>query len=164
VHAVAELAVEAVGVEQREEELVVLFLAVVRGGGHQQEVAGVGADLLGEAEAGGGLDLGAEVVGGELVGLVADDEVPAGLAELVLEVAGSSRRAIWSRRTMSWGCPRRGCPTGRPARAGSRRCGTRGRTSRGARRAIVRRGCRGRRRGCGGRRRGAAARGCRGRP
>ena len=38
VDAVAELAVEAVGVEQRQEELEVLFLAVVRRGGHQQQV------------------------------------------------------------------------------------------------------------------------------
>ncbi len=38
VDAVAELAVEAVGVEQRQEELEVLLLAVVRRGGHQQQV------------------------------------------------------------------------------------------------------------------------------
>ena len=38
VDAVAELAVEAVGIEQRQEKLEVLFLAVVRRGGHQQQV------------------------------------------------------------------------------------------------------------------------------
>ena len=36
VHTVAEPALEAVAVEQRQEELEVLFLAVVRGGGQQQ--------------------------------------------------------------------------------------------------------------------------------
>ena len=40
--AVAELAVEAVGVQQRQKDLEVLLLAVVGGGGHQQEVAGDG--------------------------------------------------------------------------------------------------------------------------
>ena len=40
VHAVAEPALEAVAVEQRHEELEVLFLAVVRRRRHQQEVAG----------------------------------------------------------------------------------------------------------------------------
>jgi hypothetical protein len=34
VHAVAEAALEAIAVEKREEELEILLLAVVRGGGH----------------------------------------------------------------------------------------------------------------------------------
>ena len=41
VDAVAELAVEAVGIEQRQEKLEVLLLAVVRRGGHQQQVSRV---------------------------------------------------------------------------------------------------------------------------
>ena len=77
VDAVAELAVEAVGVEQREEELEVLFLAVVRRRGHEQQVPGLLADALGEPEAAGLLQLRAEEVGGELVGFVEDDQVPA---------------------------------------------------------------------------------------
>ena len=57
VNAVAELAVEAVGVEQRQEELEVLLLAVVRRGGHQQQVPRVRAELLREAEAAGLFEL-----------------------------------------------------------------------------------------------------------
>ena len=47
--AVAELALEPVGVEQRHEELEVLLLAVVRRRGHQQEVAGDRPEQLGRA-------------------------------------------------------------------------------------------------------------------
>ena len=74
------LALEAVAVEQREEELEVLLLAAVRGRGHQQEVAGDVAELLAELEALGLLELAAEVVGAHAVGLVDDHEVPVGLA------------------------------------------------------------------------------------
>jgi hypothetical protein len=45
VGAVAELAVEEVGVQQRQEDLEALFLAVVGRGGHEQEVAGDGVHL-----------------------------------------------------------------------------------------------------------------------
>ena len=38
-HAVAELAFELVAIEQRQEELKVFLLAVVRRGGQEQEVA-----------------------------------------------------------------------------------------------------------------------------
>jgi hypothetical protein len=86
VHAVAELAVEAVGIEQREEKLEILFLAVVRRCRHQQQVADMRAELLGKAEPPRFLQLRAEVVGGELVGLVKDGEVPARRAEFVLEL------------------------------------------------------------------------------
>ena len=88
VHAVAELALEAVAVEQRQEELEVLFLAVVRRGGHQQEVAREAREELAEPVALGVLDLAAEEGGGELVRLVADDEVVAAVrgAELLLHV------------------------------------------------------------------------------
>ena len=44
------------------------------------------AELLGEAEAAGLLELRAEEVGGELVGLVEDDQVPPGGAELRLQL------------------------------------------------------------------------------
>ena len=76
--------VEAVGVEEREEELKVLVFAVVRRGRHQKQVSGMLADLLGEAEAPGLFEFRAEVVGGEFVRLVEDDEIPAGGAELGL--------------------------------------------------------------------------------
>ena len=84
--AVAELAVEAVGIEEGEEELEVLVFAVVRRGRHQQQVPGLRADALGEAVAAGFLQLVAEEVGGELVRFVEDDEVPGFGAELVLEL------------------------------------------------------------------------------
>ncbi len=88
VHAVAELALEAVAVEQRQEELEVLFLAVVRRRGHQQEVAREAREQLAEPVALGVLDLAAEEGGRELVRLVADDEVVAAVrgAELLLHV------------------------------------------------------------------------------
>ena len=84
VHAVAEPALEAVAIEQRHEELEVLFLAVVRRGRHQQEVAGERREQLAEAVALGVLDLAAEERGRQLVRLVADDEVPAAVGRLQL--------------------------------------------------------------------------------
>ena len=94
VRPVAELAVEAVGVEQRQEELEVLLLAVVRRGGHQEEVAGFAAQPLAQAEAGGLRELRARIVSGEFVGLVEDDQVPAGGEEFFLERAGPLFLAI----------------------------------------------------------------------
>jgi len=85
VRAVAGLAVEAVGIEQREEQLEVLFLAVV-GRGRQQQVADMRAELLGKAEAPGLFQLRPGIMGGKLVGLVKDGEVPAWRAELLLEL------------------------------------------------------------------------------
>ena len=58
-------------------ELKVLFLAVVRRGGHQQEVARQRREQLAEPVALGVLDLAAEERGGQLVRFVADDEIPA---------------------------------------------------------------------------------------
>ena len=85
VNAVAELPVEAVGVEEREEQLEVLLLAVVRRGRHQQEMARLRAELFRQLEAARLLQLGAEEVGGELVRLVEHHEVPASGAELLLQ-------------------------------------------------------------------------------
>jgi hypothetical protein len=76
VHLLLVPALEAVAVQQREKQLEVLFLAAVRGGRHQQEVAGDVAELLSELKALGLLELAAEVVGAHAVGLVDDDEVP----------------------------------------------------------------------------------------
>ena len=86
VDAVAELALETVAVEQGHEELEVRLLAVVRRGGQQQEVAGQRREQLAEPVALGVLDLVAEVGGAQLVGFVADDQVPVGLLELGLDV------------------------------------------------------------------------------
>ena len=82
--AFAELAVEAVAVQQRQPDLEVFFLAVVRCCGHQQEVAGDGTEQFTQQEALSLVDLVAEVVGRQLVGLVNDDQVPLGVLELFL--------------------------------------------------------------------------------
>src|SRR5206468_5892691 len=85
-HTVAELALELVAIEQRQEELEVLFLAVVRRGGQEQEVARETREKLAEPVTLRVLDLTAEEGGGELVRLVANDEVIATVrcAELLL--------------------------------------------------------------------------------
>ena len=80
VGAVAEAALEAVAVEQGEEELEVLLLAVVRRGRHQQEVAGQAGQEPAELVAPGVADLAAEEGGRHLVGLVADHQVVAAVA------------------------------------------------------------------------------------
>ena len=76
------LALEAVAVEQRQEELEVLLLAAVRRGRHQQEVAADLAELLAELEAFGLLELAAEVMGAHAVSLVDDHEIPLRLRKL----------------------------------------------------------------------------------
>ena len=86
VNAVAELALEAVAVEQGHEELEVRLLAVVRRGGQQQEVPGQRREQLAEPVALGVLDLVAEIGRAQLVGFVADDQVPVGLLELGLGI------------------------------------------------------------------------------
>ena len=84
VNAVAEAALEAIAVEQRHEELEVLFLAVVRRRRHQQEVPRQRREELAEPVALGVLDLAAEEGGRHLVRLVADDEIPAAVGRLQL--------------------------------------------------------------------------------
>ena len=79
VDAIAEAALEAVWVQQREEELEVLLLAVVRRGGHQQEVAGDAGEQLAQPVALGVGDLAAEEVRGHLVRFVAHHQVEAAL-------------------------------------------------------------------------------------
>ena len=87
-HSVAEAALEAVAVEQRQEELKVRLLAVVRGGRHQQEVAREPGEELAKPVALRVLDLVAEERRRHLVRLVADHEVEAavGRLELLLHV------------------------------------------------------------------------------
>lgn len=83
-HAVAEAAFETVAVQQREEELEVLFLAVVRRGCHQQQVPGQAAQQLAEPIALGVLDLATEEGGRQLVRLVEHHQIPTGLRRLQL--------------------------------------------------------------------------------
>ena len=85
-NAVAELAFEAIAVEQGHEELEVFFLAVVGRGRHEEEIPGQAGEQLAEPVALGGLDFAAVERRRHLVGFVADDEVPVGLFELLLEV------------------------------------------------------------------------------
>ncbi len=81
-YAVAELALEAVAVEQRHEELKVFLFAVVGGGRHEEELAREVGEELAEAVALGVARFAAEVAGRHLVGFVADDEVPVAVAGL----------------------------------------------------------------------------------
>ena len=61
-NAIAELAIEAIGIEQRQEKLEIPFLAVVRRRRHQKQVPNMRAQLLGEAESTRLLQLGAEIM------------------------------------------------------------------------------------------------------
>jgi hypothetical protein len=74
--AVAVAAVEAVGIKEGEEELEILLFAAVGGRRHEEVVAGLLAEELAEAVAGGVFDLIGVDAGAHLVGLIDDDEVP----------------------------------------------------------------------------------------
>ena len=91
VHRVPVAALEPVGVQQRHEQLEVLFAARVRSRGHQQQMPRVAAEELAELVALGLLQLAAEVVRGHPVRLVDDHQVPVGVLELVLEVVGTGK-------------------------------------------------------------------------
>ena len=84
VHPVAEAPLEAVAVEQREEELEIFLLPVVWRGGHEQQVAGERAEQPCELVAFRILDLTTEEGCRELVGLIADDEIPTAINSLEL--------------------------------------------------------------------------------
>ena len=56
-HSIPELAIEAIRVQQRQEQLKILFLAIVRGSRHQQQVAGMRPNPFRELEALRPLDL-----------------------------------------------------------------------------------------------------------
>ena len=77
-HGVLLLPRKAVLIQQGHEQLEVLVLAVVRGGRHQQQVAGVVAHPLAHVVALGALDLTAEVVGAHAVGFIEHHQVPLG--------------------------------------------------------------------------------------
>ena len=85
---VAKAPLESVAVDERHEELKVLLLPVVRGRGHQEEVAGEARQELAQPIALRVLDLAAEERRRHLVRLVAHDEVPAAIRrlQLVLDV------------------------------------------------------------------------------
>ena len=87
-NAVAEATLEAIAVQQRHEQLEVFFFAVVRRRSHQQEVPRERRQQLAEPVALRVLDLATEERRRELVGLVADDQVPATIrrGELLLQV------------------------------------------------------------------------------
>ena len=81
---VSEAALEAIPIEQGEEELKVLFLAVVRRSRHEQKMSGERGKKLPELETFGIVDLAAEEGSGHLVCLVADHQVPATIGRLEL--------------------------------------------------------------------------------
>ncbi len=74
----AGLALETVGVKQREEEVEVLFDPGVRRRRHQEQVAGDRPGEAAEFVTLRLLDLATGVVGGQLVSLVHHDEIPVG--------------------------------------------------------------------------------------
>ena len=76
VHAIPEAALEAVRVEQGHEELEVFLLAVVRGCGHEQEMAAAGAEKSAQPIAFRVPDLRAEEARGHAVRLVAYHQIP----------------------------------------------------------------------------------------
>jgi hypothetical protein len=86
--AIAETTLEPIAVQQRHEQLKILFLAVVRRGRHQQEMARQGGKELSELVTLGIADLAAKRPGRHLVRFVADDQVPPAVRclELLLNV------------------------------------------------------------------------------
>ena len=83
-HAVPEPTLKAVAVQQRHEELEVLLLAVVRGGGQQQEVTGQAGEQLPQVVALRVAHLAAGEGRRHLVRLVADHQIPAAVGRLEL--------------------------------------------------------------------------------
>src|ERR1700730_730867 len=77
---------KAVGVQQSQEKLEILFLAVVRSCSHQQKMPRELAKKLAQSISLCVLDLVAEVRCGHLVGLVTNDEVPVGVRQFCLNV------------------------------------------------------------------------------
>ena len=82
---IAELAVEPVRIQQRQEELEVLLLAVVRRGRHQQQMPGLGAQPFSKLEAPGLFQFCPVKVRRELVRFVKDHQIPCGRTQLVLQ-------------------------------------------------------------------------------
>ena len=76
VDTVAEPALEPIAIEERHEELEILFLAVVRRRRHQQQMAANLAELLADLIAPRIFDLAAEIGRRHAMGFIADDQVP----------------------------------------------------------------------------------------
>ena len=139
VDAIAELAVEAIGVQQRQEELEVLFLAVVRRGRHQQQMPGLGAQPFGKLETPGLFQFCAVEVRRELVRFVEDHQIPRGRAELVLQFLVARHLVEPDDQVI---VVLKGIAAGRSQlQAPARRCETPGRTSQTAHRATAPPGC-----------------------
>ena len=85
---IAETTFKPITVQQRHEQLKILFLAVVRRGRHQKEMARQGGEELPELVALRVADLAAERPGRHLVRFVADDQVPTavGCLKLLLHI------------------------------------------------------------------------------
>ena len=87
-YAVAEPTLKPISIKQCHGQLEVPFLAVMRGGGHEQEVPRQGRKELPLLVAFGVLHFPAEEAGGQLVRLVTNHQVPAAVrrCELLLHV------------------------------------------------------------------------------
>ena len=81
-YTVAKAALEAVAIEQRQKQLKVLFLAVMGRCRHQKEVPCESRKEFSKVIALGVLDFAAEYRGRELMGLVADNQVPSAVRGL----------------------------------------------------------------------------------
>jgi len=86
VNPLAEPALEAVAVQQGQEELEVLLLAIVRCGRQEQEVAGEGGEELAEHVAFRAANLATPEGGAHLVGLIAHHQIPVGGLQLLLHI------------------------------------------------------------------------------
>ncbi len=83
--AIAKLSIKTVGVEKGEKQLKIFLLAVVRRGGHQQEMARPRPEPFGQPKTARLLQLVAKKMGGEFVRLVEHDQIPTCGAEFFLE-------------------------------------------------------------------------------
>src|SRR5216683_4371402 len=109
-HAIAESALKTVGVEQAQEDLEILFFAVMRRGGEQDEVTRDLAKQFTKLVAFSILDLAAKEGGRHLVRLVYDDQIPLGLLQFGLDVfiAGQFIQSGDSQRGFGKGIARNG--------------------------------------------------------
>jgi hypothetical protein len=84
VYSIAELAVETVRVEQRQEKLKICILAIERRGGHQEQVPNMRTELFGKAESACLVQFRPEIVCRELMGFIEHGQIPPRCAELLL--------------------------------------------------------------------------------
>src|SRR5450756_2471154 len=91
---VAVPAFKTVAIEQRQEQLEVLFLAGVRGRGHEQQVPRDPTKQTAEVVALCRLQLCAEVVGGHAVCLIDDDEVVVRVLQGAAQLLGARKLCL----------------------------------------------------------------------